>query len=115
MSYAIARLNILASGSQILRLGEECYRFKLKRQSEAIPQIFNLKYSIPAWPGWGYLSFVVHDGWKSKLINWIEIALDLEYFQGALKGADGNIHPLKQCGKWIRNRAVSLILLSSRP
>jgi hypothetical protein len=39
-------LNILASGSEILRLGEECYRFKLKRQSEAIPQIFNLQSSI---------------------------------------------------------------------
>jgi hypothetical protein len=34
MIYAIARLNILASGSEILRLGEECYRFKLKRQND---------------------------------------------------------------------------------
>jgi hypothetical protein len=28
----------------------------LKRQSEAIPQIFNLQYSIPACPGWAVLS-----------------------------------------------------------
>jgi hypothetical protein len=40
MIYAIARLNILASGLEALQagsgLGEECYRFKLKRLSEAI-------------------------------------------------------------------------------
>ena len=56
MIYAIAKLNILDSvpwgnaglrpGGQILRLGEAYYRFKLKRQSEAIQQFFNLQSSI---------------------------------------------------------------------
>ena len=44
-----AGLEALRAGSG---LGEECYLNKLKRQSEAIPQIFNRQYSIPACPGW---------------------------------------------------------------
>ena len=41
-----SQFDILASGSEIPILGEECYRFLLERQSEAIPQIFNLQSSI---------------------------------------------------------------------
>ena len=41
-----SQINILASGLEILRLGEECYRVLLKRQSEVIQQIFNLQSSI---------------------------------------------------------------------
>jgi hypothetical protein len=47
------QVNFLASGSEILRLGEEYYRLILKRQSEAIQQIFNRQSSIPACQGWG--------------------------------------------------------------
>ena len=44
--FSHSQINILASGSEILRLGEKCYRLILKRQSEAIQQIFNLQSSI---------------------------------------------------------------------